>query len=125
MATTSPPEAWFVNLRDSNNVDLGTNTVSDPAILTYTFNDLDKGSEYSVRVAGNNSRGNGDYSDFVSSQTIVDGEYCIAIVASVFITLQTLFPKLRSQPIIKLHAECVQTMWLDLGCALCIFWLQN
>ncbi len=123
MATTSPPEAWFVNLRDSNDMDLGTNTVSDPTTLTYTFTQLDKGSEYSVRVAGSNSRGNGDYSDFVSSQ---DGEYCIAIVASVYYTANILSTKLRSQPIIKLHAECVQTTWLDLGCAsLCMFWLQN
>ncbi len=80
MATTSPPEAWFVNLRDSNNVDLGTNTVSDPTILTYTFNDLDKGSVYRVRVAGNNSQGLGDYSDFVSNETIVDREYCVECV---------------------------------------------
>ncbi len=40
-------------------MDLGTNTLSDPTILTYTFTDLDKGSEYSVQVAGNNSRGIG------------------------------------------------------------------
>ncbi len=109
MATTSPPEAWFVNLRDSNDMDLGTNTLSDPTTLTYTFTQLDKGSEYSVRVAGNNSRGIGDYSDFVSSETIVDREYCIAILASVYYTANILSTKLRSQPIIKLHAEFVCT----------------
>ncbi len=77
MLTTSPPEAWFVNLRDSNGMDLGTNTVSDPTTLTYMFTQLDKGSEYRVRVAGNNSRGIGDYSEFVSNETIVDREYCV------------------------------------------------
>ncbi len=74
-ATTSPPEAWFVSLRDSNNSDLRTFIVSELTTLTYAFTQLDKGSEYTVRVAGNNSRGIGGFSDFVSSQTLVDREY--------------------------------------------------
>ncbi|XP_064396322.1 protein sidekick-2-like isoform X2 [Halichondria panicea] len=72
VATTSSPEAWFVSLRDSNNVDLGTDIVSEPTTLTYTFTELEKGSEYSVQVAGNNSRGIGVFSDFVTNSTIVD-----------------------------------------------------
>ena len=74
-ATTSPPEAWFVSLRDSNNIDLRTFIVSEPTTLTYAFTQLGKGSEYIVRVAGNNSRGIGEFSDFVSNQTLVDREY--------------------------------------------------
>ncbi len=74
VATTSSPEAWFVSLRDSNDVDLGTFIVSEPTTLTYTFTELKKGSEYSVQVAGNNSRGIGVFSDFVTNSTIVDRE---------------------------------------------------
>ncbi len=74
VATTSLPEAWFVSLRDSNNIDLRTFIVSEPTTLTYAFTQLGKGSEYTVRVAGNNSRGIGEFSDFVSNQTLVDRE---------------------------------------------------
>ena len=78
VATTSPQEAWFVILRDSNDVDfLTTFIISDPNTLTYTFTQLDKGSGYSVRVAGSNSQGIGDFSDFVSNQTLVDREYIV------------------------------------------------
>ncbi|XP_064396706.1 hemicentin-1-like isoform X2 [Halichondria panicea] len=72
VATTSLPEAWFVSLRDSNNIDLCTFIVSEPTTLTYAFTQLGKGSEYIVRVAGNNSRGIGEFSEFVSNQTLVD-----------------------------------------------------
>ncbi len=55
----------------------------EPTTLTYAFNQLGKGSEYSVRVAGNNTRGIGDYSNFVSSQTLVDREYIVCVCVCV------------------------------------------
>ena len=44
-------------------------TEYDPALTSYTFDGLDPRSEYSARVAGENSRGTGHFSDIATSTT--------------------------------------------------------
>ncbi len=72
--------AWFIELFDSNGMVVNTTIEPDPDTRTVTFENLPKGTTYSVRVAGNNTRGIGAYSAIVTNQTLVDRKCLCACV---------------------------------------------
>ena len=57
--------------------------ITDPNDLTAMFSGLLKGTRYRAKVAGNNIRGKGEYSEFFTNRTDVDGESIIVVCVCV------------------------------------------
>lgn len=62
--TTDPPTAWTLEFSlSSEEEEVQQVTLLDAASSSHTFRNLEAGTEYRVRVAGENTRGTGTFSD--------------------------------------------------------------
>ncbi len=62
---------WLVEFERLDGTDFRSMAVS-PNVLTALFSNLDKGTEYRVRVRGENMRGAGQFSGYELRQTLID-----------------------------------------------------
>ena len=67
--TTTPPTAWTIELSLPSGEVVQRITQCDASSTMAMFADLDPGREYRVRVAGENTRGTGFFSEYASTMT--------------------------------------------------------
>ena len=67
--TTTPPTAWIIEAYTQNGILVQNVSINNPNSTSSTISSLDSGFMYMVRVAGVNTRGIGNYSEFVTRQT--------------------------------------------------------
>ena len=75
----APVDSWIVQYTPFNGSPVNV-TVPGP-LRTFTLTGLSRGTSYSVRLAGVNAAGLGDFSTFSANDTAVDGMInCHAVV---------------------------------------------
>ena len=67
--TTTPITSWVIEVYLLDGVLVQNVSVSDPSSNSTIVSNLGPGTIYMVRVAGINTRGVGNYSEFVTAQT--------------------------------------------------------
>ena len=67
--TTSPPTSWRIELNQTGGGEREIIIQPDPQTTSFTLTGLEANTEYSVRVAGENSRGIGTFSLSATAQT--------------------------------------------------------
>ena len=69
LETTTPPMQWIVEVYILDGILVQNFTITNPNSTSSTLSSLNPGIVYMVRVAGINTRGIGNYSEFATGQT--------------------------------------------------------
>ncbi len=71
---------WIVEVQRVRDLKMVPVNDSSPDVRTVSIPGLEKGTEYRVRVRGQNVRGEGRFSEYVVAQTVIDRKsLCVCV----------------------------------------------